>query len=45
MEGVFAQPKQKRDGRQIGVKVIGFKKLVVKFKFVGFVPPIVGLML
>ena len=27
---------------QIGVKVIGFNKLVVKFKFVGFVPPIVG---
>ena len=24
------------------IKVIGFNKLVVKFKFVGFVPPIVG---
>ena len=31
--------------RQIGVKVIGFSKLVVKMVIVGFVPPIVGLML
>ena len=28
--------------RQIPIQVIGFNKLVVKFEFVGFVPPIVG---
>ena len=28
--------------RKTPIKVIGFNKLVVKFKFVGFVPPIVG---
>ena len=28
--------------RQMGVQVIGFNKQIVKFEFVGFVPPIVG---
>ena len=28
--------------RQTTIQVIGFNKLVVKFEFVGFVPPIVG---
>ena len=28
--------------RQMVVQVIGFNKQIVKFEFVGFVPPIVG---